>query len=226
MAIPLNDEQRALLRSGAVGVRTLIDFHLDSGRQSYWDGEANAEFEGQTYIAASEFGEVGPISMGKDLGAEGVEVKLNGTKLLEAAGGGDPAELFGTITTENYQMRRVDISFAFFDANYQLVLLVRRFAGYIDQIRQVEEVGNGKITSWLIVSLESIARRYLIRGGRTRSNDDQQEIWPGDTFFSRVAPTIAKQGTLYWGRKPPRTFLGGANVTGPKRISRHGPIDY
>jgi hypothetical protein len=163
--------------------------------------------------------------MGKDLGAEGVEIKLNGTKLLEASPDPfDPGALFGTITTENYQMRRVDISFAFFNPeDNTLVLLVRRFAGYIDQIRQVEEVGeDGKITSWLIISLESIVRRYLVRGGRTRSNDDQQEIWPGDTFFSRVAPTIAKQGTLYWGRKAPPNHLGGGVTATHHRRRRNG----
>lgn len=214
MAITLTSEQRALLASGAVAIRTLVDFHLDSGRFSFWDGDFNWEFDGQTYIAASDFGEVSGVSMGKDLGAEGVELRLNGTKLQEASPDPlDPGALFGTISEENYQLRRVDIRFAFFNPETgELVLLVRRYAGFIDQIRQVEEVGDdGKITAWLIISLESIVRRYSVRGGRTRSHDDHQDIWPGDTFFKFTASAVAKQGTLYWGRKPPRTYNGNTH---------------
>lgn len=211
MAITLTTAQRELLAAGAVHIRTLIDFHLDSGRYSFWDGEFDMAFEGQTYVSASDFGEVSAISLGQDLGAEGVEIKVNGTKLQEASPDPlDPGALFGTIETENYQLRRVDIRFAFFDPEtLELVLLVRRYAGFIDQVRQVEEVGDaGQITSWLIFNLESIARRYSVRGARTRSHDDQQEIWAGDTFFKFTASTIEKANTLYWGREPPKNRVG------------------
>lgn len=210
MPIPLSPEQRALLSSGPLAIRTLIDFHLDSGRYSFWDGDKAAVFEGATYIPASEFGEIGAVSLGKDLGAEGIELRLNGTRLLEAAPEfGDPGRLFGSVENEDYQLRRVDIRFAFFHGETGAVaLLVRRYAGFIDQIRQVEQVGDdGEITAWLIVSLESIARRYLVRGGRTRSHDDQQDIWPGDDGFKFTASSVLKQGTLYWGRRPPTKAL-------------------
>lgn len=214
MAIVLTTEQRALLASGAVAIRTLIDIHLDSGRLSVWDGEFDADFDGQTYKAVSDFGEISAISLGQDLGAEGMEIRLNGTKLQEESPDPiDPGALFGTIESENYQLRRVDIRFAFINPEtLEVVLTVRRYAGFIDQIRQVEEVGDdGKITAWLIVSLESIAKRYSARGGRTRSHDDQQEIWSGDTFFKFTASAIEKQGTLYWGREPPKTRGAGGS---------------
>lgn len=209
MAISLTTEQRALLRSGAVAVRCLIDFHLDSGRQSYWDGDEAWAYDGATYLPASDFGEISAVSLGLDLGAEGMEIRLNGTKLHEASLDPlDPGALFGTIENENYQLRRVDIRFAFFDAETgALVLIIRRFAGFVDQIQQREEVGDdGRMTEWLIVKLESIARRYGVRGGRTRSHDDQQDIWPGDTFFKFTADSSAKAGTLLWGRAGPQNW--------------------
>lgn len=212
MAITLTTQQRALLRSGALAARCLIDFHLDSGRQSYWDGDEPMDFDGTTYVPASDFGEITAISLGLDLGAEGMEVRLNGTKLHEASPDPlDPGALFGTIEGENYQLRRVDIRFAFFSAETgELVLLIRRFAGFIDQIQQKEEIGDdGRMTEWLIVKLESIARRYGVRGGRTRSHDDQQDIWPGDTFFKFTADSSSKAGTLFWGRGNSKAGGGG-----------------
>lgn len=203
MAIALTAEQRALLRSNAVAVRALIDFHMDSGRYSFWDGDGEVAFEGQTYIPCGAFGEISSISLGQDLGAEGVVVKLNGTKMQEASPDPlDPAALFGTIEAENYQLRRVDIRFVFFHAETgEHILVMKRYAGFIDQIRQEEEIGdNGAITAWLIINLESIVRRYGTRLGRTRSHDDQQNIYPDDTFFKFTAPSIAQQGVLFWGR--------------------------
>lgn len=216
MPIPLTEAQREVLRSGAVVVRTLIDFHLDSGRYSFWDGEGNVAFDGTTYLAASEFGEVSAISLGQDLGAEGVEVSLNGTALAEASPDPlSPGALFGTVENENYQLRRADIRFAFFHAETgELILLHRRFGGFIDQLRQVEEVSGERMVEWLRCSLESIARRYLVRGARTRSHDDQQDIWTGDEGFKFTASAIMKQGTLYWGRRPPRSGGGGGGTGG------------
>lgn len=215
MPIPLTPSQREALR-GQIKVRTLIDFYLDSGRYSFWDGDGNVDFDGTTYLAAAEFGEISSISLGQDLGAEGIEISLNGTALVEASpAASNAAALFGSVETENYQMRRVEIRFAFFSAETdELVLLVKRFAGFIDQMRQVEEFADGVATEWLRCALESIARRYSVRGARTRSNDDQLDIWASDEGFKFTASAISKQGTLYWGRRGPRTGGGGGGGGG------------
>lgn len=213
MPVVLNDAQRESLRRQRLAIRTFVDFHLDSGRYSFWDGpEGHVEFDGGTYYNASDFGEIGSISMGTDLGAEGLELKLNGTKLQQNIEGLDPATLFGTLEDETYQMRRVDIRFGFFDCDSgELIFLMRRFAGVIDQARQVEEIdaASGTAQSFLIIALESLARRYGVRVGRTRSNDDQQEIWPGDTFFKFTASSVAKGNSIPWGRAGPKAPTSG-----------------
>lgn len=205
MPIPLTSDERAALASETVAIRTLVDFHLDSGRVSFWDGDSIRTIDGVDYIPCGDFGEVGEISMGTDLGAEGVELKLNGTKLVEQApDASDPGALFGEIEAETYQLRRVDVRFAFFNAETgALIFMKKRYAGLIDQMRQVEELSQqtDAAEEWLIVALESVARRYGIRGGRTRSNEDQQAIFPGDTFFKFTSPSVARQGSLIWGRK-------------------------
>lgn len=222
MALNLTEEQRAALRSQAIAVRTLVDLHLDSGRYSFWDGDAHVWFDDAQYMAAGAFASASAISLGQDLGAEGVELTLDGTRMLELAGeAGDPAAILGTIEAETYQMRRADIRFAFFDAaSGEFLFLVGAYAGLIDQIRQVEQVGeDGRSVQMLVVSLESIARRYGRRGGRTRSNDDQQEIWPGDTFFKFTADAVQRKGSIWWGRKPP----GAVSPGGGGVISDGGP---
>lgn len=220
MAIPLTADQRAALRGHAIAIRTLIDIYLDSGRYSFWDGGENFTYDGATYVDASAFASVSAISAGQDLGAEGVTLTLNGTKLLEAAGDpSDPAAILGTIENEIYQLRRVEIRFAFFSAETgELLLVVRRYAGLIDQARQEEEMGEGAVASLLVLAVESIVRRYGRRGGRTRSHEDQQEIWLGDTFFKYTASAVGRAGTLFWGRKPP----GSGAVSGA--VASTGPI--
>lgn len=226
MPIALTADERAALEAEAVAIRTLVDFHLDTGRVSFWDGDSVRAFDGTDYIPIGDYGEVGEISMGTDLGAEGIELKLNGTKLVEdAPDASDPGALFGAIEDETYQLRRVDVRFAFFSAETgALIFVKKRYAGLIDQMRQVEEIASqtDAAEEWLIVSLESVARRYGVRGGRTRSNEDQQAIFPGDTFFKYTSPSVAKQGSLIWGRKPAgdnfSTIPGDATVMGVRRV--------
>lgn len=228
MAIPLTADQRAALRGHAISVRTLIDIYLDSGRYSFWDGGETLTYDGADYLDASAFGSVSAISSGSDLGAEGIELTLNGTKLLEASGDpSDPAAILGTIEDEIYQLRRVEVRFAFFSAETgALLLVVRRYAGLIDQARQEEVMSEGGVAALLVLAVESIVRRYGRRGGRTRSHEDQQEIWAGDTFFKFTASATAKTGSLFWGRKPPgSTTPGVGNTTGPI-IQYQGAYQY
>lgn len=206
MALTLTADQIAYLRSNGVALRTLLDFYLDSGRFSFWDGDEEWTFDATDYVPVADLVSVDAIRMGTDLGAEGVQIVLNGSKLQEASPDPlDPGALFGTITTENYQQRRMEIRYAFFNAlTGALLFTKRRFAGLIETIRQVETIDDGGAAqSLLVVNCESIARRYGKRVGRTRSHEDQQEIWPGDTFFKFTADTVASQGDIWWGRNSP-----------------------
>lgn len=208
MPIVLTDNQREALRRNAIAVRMLCDFWFDSGRYSFWDGGAHWSVDDTTYYATGDFAEASSVSLGQDLGAEGITIKLNGTRMLEAGllRTQDPGAFFGTIEDETYQLRPMTMSYAFFDMRTrQFLMTVPRFDGLVDQIRQVEEIneGSGEIESFLVIAAESVARRYSLRGGRTRSRDDHREIWPDDEFFDYTAQTTAKGGSLWWGRKPP-----------------------
>lgn len=228
MALPLTPDQRQALR-GPVAIRILVDLYLDSGRYSFWDGDAHAAFNGATYLSAAAVGGVSPISLGQDLGAEGITLTLDGTRLLEIAGDPrDPAEVLGTFEDENYQQRAVDVSYAFFSMETQALILVqRRFAGLIDQapIQERPPGDDGPGAVILTINCESLARRYGRRVGRLRSHDDQQEIWPGDDFYKFKASTLANERNLLWGRKGDPS-QGGAFSGGDTRqnVWRGGSI--
>jgi hypothetical protein len=226
MAVALTVDQRNALRGHAIAIRTLIDIYLDSGRYSFWDGDPNGEFDGTTYLAAAALGWISPISMSQDLGAEGVEMTLDGSRLVEGSPDAlDAAALLGSIELESYQLRRTEIRFAFFSAETgELLLLLRRHTGSIDQIRQLEEIDDsGGARQLMVVAVESLARRYGRRAGRTRSHEDQTEIFAGDTFFKFTASSIAKQGALTWGRPGTPSVLQRG---GPFRSYRPGRDNY
>lgn len=221
MAVALTTDERAALQRGAIAIRTLIDIHLDSGdggRQSLWDGDCDLAYDGVTYRAAPEdIISMGSISAGQDLGAEGVQVRVNGTRLREAnPDAGHPAALFGTITSLNYQIRRFDVRFAFFNSETgALIMVKRRFAGFISHMSQSEEIdeSTGRAACWLTINLESIVLRYSNRAARTRGHDDQQEIWPGDTGCKFTA-SVAANATLPWGRAPPKSAPPSSGISG------------
>jgi len=222
MAVTLTDAQRRALREKAVALRVLVDLYLGSGRYSFWDGDAHASFEGQTYLAAGAFATVSQISYGQDLGAEGIEITFNASTLLaQSAEPFDPAALLSTIHAEAYHQRRIDVRFAIFDAETgALVLLIRRFAGLIDQIeiREVPSGDEGPGGALMVIKCESVARRYGRREGRTRTHEDQQEIWGAgvDDFFKFVASSISGETRLLWGRAP--TNQPGAIAPGDRGI--------
>ena len=218
MPIVLTSDQRAALQSGEIAVRTLIDFYFDSGRYSFWDGAEHLDFDGTTYLVCGDFGEISAIKLGQDLGAEGIEIKLNGTKLLEGSPSAfDPGALFGTIEAENYQNKPVVISLAFFHARtFEYIMTVPRFDGLVDQIKQTEQENEaeGRFEAVMIIHAESLARRYAQRGGRTRSMADQREIWPDDTFFDMTPQVVSQRGNILWGRKAPGPTSTVLGVTG------------
>lgn len=226
MAVTLTADQRAALRSGAIAIRVLVDLYLGSGRYSFWDGVQHMTLDGQQYLAAGAFASISTISFGQDLGADGVEIVFDATRLLEASPEPfDPAALLATIHDEAYHQRRIDIRFAFFNAETgEQVLTLRRFGGLIDQIeiRDAPPSDDGPGGAHMVIRCESVARRYGRREGRVRSHEDQTEIWPGDDFFKFTQATITAERRIIWGRRPPGG--GGAIGDGTSGVGGGGGV--
>lgn len=215
MAVTLTDEQRALLRGPSLAICTLVDFYFGSGRYSFWDGVQHMDFDGQRYLAAGAYASVSSISFGQDLGADGVEIVFDATRLLGASiETFDPASMLATIHDEAYHQKRIEIRFAFLSAETGAVAMtLKRFAGVVDQIeiREVPPQGEEPGAAQMVIRAESVARRYGRREGRTRSHEDQTAIWGTDDFFKFTTSTISQERNIMWGRKP----VGGGGAVGP-----------
>lgn len=209
----LDDTQRALLRADNVAARALVTFHMDDGDHRYCDDINDVQDpDGNIYVGASALASASDIKSGTGFSAEQVTLTIDGTR-LHAAGFTDPAALFRMILELPLHNRRVDIAYglSYIDSQ-QIQLVLPAYAGKINFVKVVApQVGFESLPESqeqlpqqnLQITLDSLAIRYTWITGRTRSNADQQEIFPGDTFFQYVGDAVLNESTLYWGKKNP-----------------------
>lgn len=211
------------LRQGNVGVHAHVDLFLDAGTQSFWDGGESVTISTRTYVPIGGFGAASATSMSRGLGADGIQLTLDATRLLSAANDlTDPAYWLSQIIADGgYRQRRMEMFYSFWDHDSAALLFTRRvFTGVIDQMnsQQTPAQDGGGGLAILVVNCENLALRFGQRVGRVRSHEDQQEIWPGDDGFKFVASTIAKEREIYWGRN-------GSTASSPGFSPRTSPRD-
>jgi len=224
LAFPLSSGQRSALR-GNVGVFLCVDLFLDSGLCSFWDGPENVIIGERTYVATGAYAGATAASSGAHMSAQGVQLSLDASRLLaDAADETDPAYFLSTIISEGgYRQRRVEMAYSVWSADPIAHVMQRRcFTGLIDQmeIREAPGGDDGRGQSILLVRCESLALRYGQRVGRTRSHEDQQEIYPGDDFFKAASGSIATERNLMWGRSN-SGIPGGSVPYSPSDIKSH-----
>lgn len=208
----------ALLQSGNLMARWLMTIYLDAGTYYFCDDWADMSDGTHTYIGASALAGGATIQSSQPFAAESVTLTIDGTRLSEV-GISDPASLFQTILSNNLAQRRVDLALglaAIGSTTFSLV--IPTYAGKINSARVEEsqvdilsmEAGGTSTPCKLMIVLDSLAMRYQVTLGRTRSHHDQLEIDSSDNFFKFVNDTISNEHTLYWGKaNPPGTVSGG-----------------
>lgn len=224
----LTSPQIALLRSPSVAARGLITFHMDDGDHSYCDDINDVTDGTTTWIGASALAACSDIKSGSGFSAEQVTITIDGTR-IQQSGFGDPGVLFRLILGLKLHNRRVDISYGLgYPDSSTILLVLPAYAGKINNAKVVAPNLNFANLPGgtdpppqqnLQIILDSLAVRYTWISGRTRSNADQQEISPGDTFFQYVGNAVLNESTLYWGKKNPaiaasNTFSAGGGSSG------------
>lgn len=220
MARPLTSDQRTLLRSDSVKARLLATFRMDDADYLYCDDvdDITDTASGRTWIGASALAECSDIKSGSNFSAEQVTITVDGAR-IHASGFTDPGVLFRSILELPLHNRRVDLEYGIgYEDETELGLIIPAYAGKINHVRVVasqapfdslpEGVDQAPQQKLEIV-LDSIAIRYSWITGRTRSNADQQEIYPGDTFFRFVGDAVLNETKLYWGKKNPTIASSG-----------------
>lgn len=215
MARLLTTEQRALLRSSDLKANLMITMWLDAGPVRFCDDIEDITYLGDTWVGASVLINSTEIRAGNALSAEGVTLVLDGNRLYQA-GISDPAAILGSLFQVHYTQRRVDLGYGFSaNGETEVQLYINAYAGKINSARLLHEASDVDASdpsaARLEVVLDALAARYNRRNYRTRSHADQQQIKPGDMFFSFVNSTVQNEAKIYWGKKAPTAVAATAN---------------
>lgn len=205
MAISLTSDQKTSLREDPLGIFLCVDLFLDAGTQRFWDGPETTAIGGNTYVATGGYAGASAVSQIADLGASGVELSLDASALLNAAGDPtDPAYFISQIIAAGgYRQRRQEWNYSIWNGKTGVHIFQRRcFTGVIDQM-VIRQAASG--TARLVVRGESLTLRYGQRIGRVRNHEDQQELYPGDDFFKLCSGSIATEKNIIWGGKTAST---------------------
>lgn len=211
-----NSTEKALLR-GDLQARLLVTFYLDEGTYRFCDDAINVTNGTTTWIGASALSGSIEVRSGKDLSAEPVTLICDGNR-MEQFGIADPARVLRDMMDYLAQQRRVDFELGLSAIDSEIInLVVPIYAGKINTYRMVDESisldSKQEATSKLEIVIDALASRYDRATFRTRSHEDQQEISPGDLFYSFTADAAVSDSTLYWGKNAP--YNAGGGFVGP-----------
>lgn len=203
----LTTEQKELIRSSGFRANLLVTLRLDEGWVRLCDSVDDITVDTTTWIGASVLLSSTEIRATSPLAAESVTVELDGNRLYEA-GVSDPGFIMNSFLATNYTQRRVDMLYAISAMDSPTVsLLFRAYTGKINYARlvhsQVDEDTVEGAYAKLEIVMDSLAARYRRATHRTRSAEDQEEIYPGDKFYNMVTAAANSEQTLYWGKKAP-----------------------
>lgn len=211
----LSVEQKALIRSD-MQARLLVVFYLDEGEFAFCDDVINVTDGSRTYIGASALASSIEVRSGDELAAEPVTLICDGNRMAQF-GITDPARVLRDIMSSLAQQRRVDwyIGLSYPDSE-QINLRIPIYAGKINSYRmidpQIEWDSKDEATAQLEIVIDALASRYSRATNRTRSHEDQQEISPGDMFYSFTVDSVDSEQTLYWGKNAPYGSTMGWSV--------------
>lgn len=163
-------------------------FDFPSSALRVWSGTGTYSWFGQDWLGVGKLGGVTTVAENRELQASQVQFQLSGI----------PASEISTSLTEEYQNRPCqlwlammsgdDSSTATVDSYYLL------FEGLMDQMTIVDDPGNPVIYITAENRLIDLFRNREVR----YTDQAQQQIFPGDTFFDLMAYQASRP--INWGR--------------------------
>lgn len=199
-------EQKQLLRSD-IQARLLVTFYLDSGTYRFCDDTVNVFNGVNTYIGANALLSSVEVRSGQDLAAEPVTLICDGNRMAQF-GIQDPARVLRDIMDEIATQRRTDFALGLGYIDSEMIsMTIPLMAGKINTYRliddQIDLDSDDAVNAQLEITIDALASRYSRATNRTRSHEDQQEISPGDKFYSFTVDAVDSEQTLYWGKDAP-----------------------
>lgn len=157
-----------------------VELMFDSGALRIWSGIGDKPIGGQTYTGTGSLLSVGGIEESDDLSAPGASISLNGVD----------SSLVSLAIQEPYQNRDCRILLGSGEDFFEI------FSGFMD-VMTIEDSGetciiNLTVESRLIILDRKVPLRY--------TQETQNSLYPGDTFFSTVASLQDKKVNWKMGR--------------------------
>ena len=157
-----------------------VELMFDSGALRIWSGIGDKSIGGQTYTGTGSLLSVGGIEESDDLSVPGASISLNGVD----------SSLVSLAIQEPYQNRDCRILLGSGDDFFEI------FSGFMD-VMTIEDSGetciiNLTVESRLIILDRKVPLRY--------TQETQNSLYPGDTFFSTVASLQDKKVNWKMGR--------------------------
>ena len=146
-----------------------VEFMFDTVPVRLWTGYGDRTIDGETYLGAGSLISISGLEEAGDMSAKGVSVTLSSL----------PGELISLAWQEPFMRRKARILFGVQNVDD----FVEVFSGYMNEM-PIEDAADGGTISVLIDS-------KLVETGRSRdiryTHENQQTLYPGDSFFSFVA---------------------------------------
>ena len=157
-----------------------VELMFDSGALRIWSGIGDKSIGGQTYTGTGSLLSVGGIEESDGLSAPGASISLSGVD----------SSLVSLAIQEPYQNRDCRILLGSGDDFFEI------FSGFMD-VMIIEDNGetciiNLTVESRLIILDRKVPLRY--------TQETQNSLYPGDTFFSTVASLQDKKVDWKMGR--------------------------
>ena len=157
-----------------------VELMFDSGALRIWSGIGDKSIGGQTYTGTGSLLSVGGIEESDGLSAPGASISLSGVD----------SSLVSLAIQEPYQNRDCRILLGSEDDFFEI------FSGFMD-VMIIEDNGetciiNLTVESRLIILDRKVPLRY--------TQETQNSLYPGDTFFSTVASLQDKKVDWKMGR--------------------------
>ena len=186
----LTSGQLAVIRASVA--RMVVFAELELSTTLYLcTANRNVDLDGHTWIGLGAMAIVEPITEKSSLEAVAVRIGISGV----------PTENRSLALAEPIRGKACSVYVGFFDDNEAIIgSKVKEYAGILDapQIITSEPDADGNRSAQITVTVEGILIDFSRPGrGRRHTNEDQQELYPGDLFYS-LADDISKK-SFPWG---------------------------
>ncbi len=166
MSRNINSSLVSVLTSDAVELFVAVELFFDTGTLRLWSGTGDKVLNGNTYTGTGSLLSVSGIEESDGMNAAGANITLNGVD----------SSIVSIAIQEPYQNRDCKILIGSGNTAFEV------FSGFMDTMT-IEDTGdtcqiNISVESRLIILDRKVPLRY--------TQETQDNLYPGDTFFSTV----------------------------------------